>query len=154
MQLVRRLFYRLYPTKPKATDNEEGDRLRFVLGCCVIVHLVFFLVSLTAIGFKSMLFEIALGLWSYSCHLTLREWQCLLYIVGLLIGILHGLFSIFYFSKINLLFFILNIVLLCIAFWFVCRRYYKFRVAGGIHGTNGRTKIKPDEGIKASLLID
>lgn len=55
MNLFGRIFFRLYPNKPKYADTFEGDNLRFVLKVCCILHALFFLASIVAIGFVSML---------------------------------------------------------------------------------------------------
>lgn len=70
-KILQRAFFRLYPTKPKETDTLEGDSLRFTIGLLCFFHCVFFIVSIVWIGFSSMLGEIFLGIWSYSCYLTL-----------------------------------------------------------------------------------
>jgi hypothetical protein len=51
----QRIFFRLYPNKPKYADTLEGDHLRSILKVCCVFHVLFFLASLTAIGFYSMI---------------------------------------------------------------------------------------------------
>ena len=140
MSVFQRCFFRLYPSKPKETDTLEGDDLRFVLKVCTILNAIFFLASLTTIGFVAMLQNIAFGFWSYSCFLTLKEWQVIIYIIGLFFGIAHGIFSIFQYSQLRLLFFILHLIYLSFALYFTVRAYKNFRVTGGIHGKLGRPK--------------
>jgi len=144
MNIAKRVFFRLYPNKPKEADTYEGDDLRFVLKVCCILHGLFFLASIVAIGFISMLQDIFYSCWTYSAFLTLKEWQVILYIVTLFFGSCHGIFNLFMYSELNLLFFILKLIYYVCALYFVARAYRNFRVTGGIHGKLGRQKPKPE----------
>ena len=134
MRIIRKLFYYFYPTNQKYADTKEGDRLRMILGWCVFFHTVFFLVSLTVIGFKSMISEIVYGCWAYATYLTLREWQVVIYIFAMCINVIYGVFHLFIYAKINLLFYILNVVFIGLASYFTMMAYRQFRFSGGIHG--------------------
>ena len=98
------------------------------------MHCCLFVVSLTAIGFYIMLSEIFFASWTYSCYLTLSEWQIILYLIALSFGILHGVFTIFQYGEISLLFFIILLCFYGLSIMVISRRYRKFRSAGGIHG--------------------
>lgn len=94
MMIFGRVFNRLYPSKPKETDTEEGDSLRRALGWSTFLHGLFFLMSLTTIGFISMLTHIILGVWCYSSYLTLREWQVIIYLCFMALACCAGPFTI------------------------------------------------------------
>lgn len=95
MYIAKRVFNRLYPSRPKQTDTLEGDNLRRAIGWSCFLHWFFFLASLTFIGFTSMITQIILGIWSYSCYLTLREWQTIIYMVIMLFAAVGAPFSLF-----------------------------------------------------------
>lgn len=76
--------------------------------------------------------------------LTLKEWQVLFYLVTLFFGSVHGIFRLFQYSELNLLFFILKLIYYCCALYFVALAYKKFRVTGGIHGKLGRQKPRAE----------
>ena len=134
MDFLRRLFYRLYPTNQKYTDTTEGDTLRFRIGVCLFLHIGFFGVSLSLIGFRSMISELLFAMWAYSTFLTLREWQVIMYVIGLFFALVYGIFHLFTYPKYSLLFYIINVIFLGLAFYFVVLAYKNFRYTGGIHG--------------------
>ncbi|CDW88769.1 UNKNOWN [Stylonychia lemnae] len=150
MQFPQRVFFRLYPSQQKETDTLEGDHLRTTVGVLCILHSVFFLVSLTVIGFYSMLMEVAYAVWLYSCYLTLKEWQVVLYIIALFFGFAHGIFNLFQFSDMRLLFYIINLVYYGCALFFIIKNYKDFRVTGGIHGAEGTQKVKAPKEVSST----
>lgn len=85
-----------------------------------------------------MLSEIAIGVWCYSCFLTLREWQVIIYMIIVLTASIYGLINIFYFDQLNLLLYILNLMFYFIGLYFVLIAYKQFRLSGGIHGGKSR----------------
>lgn len=97
-----------------------------------------------------MIQEILYAAWTYSAYLTLKEYQVVLYIVTLFMGIAYGFFNLFKHNDLNLLFYILNLVYYGCALFFVAKAYKTFRITGGIHGKNGTWKAKPVED-KSSL---
>ena len=88
-------FFKLYPSKPKLAPTPEGQSLRKLFGMAMVLHIVFFVVSLTAMGFLPMLAEIGFSLWAFSCYLTLREWEVVVYLVALLGSIIYGVLNLF-----------------------------------------------------------
>ena len=96
MKSWRGIFFYLFPSKPKPTDTEEGAHLRRVLWWCIFFHVIFFMVSLTIIGFLPMLAEIYYVTWLYSTYLTLREWSVIIYLLSLLTGVIYGALHLFY----------------------------------------------------------
>ena len=153
MNIFARLFFKFYPSQKKHADTEEGTYLRRLIGVCVFFHVALFVASLVSIGFLQMLFELFFVAWTYSCFLTLHEWQIVIYLLLLLFGIAHGVLNIFAFQDISLLFFILCFIFYSFAFYFVGSGYVHFRQAGGIHGTNGKLK-KKKKSHKKQLIED
>lgn len=74
MNRIGKSFFYLYPSTEVKAKTPEALYLRKVLGWLLLLHFVFFVVSLTVIGFLPMLAEIGYAIWCYSCYLTLREW--------------------------------------------------------------------------------
>ena len=89
---IQRAFSKLYPVAPKATWTVQGASLRRALGIALILHCVFFVVALALVGFRPMLFELALMALSYSCYLHLREWLVVAYLALLGLAIIYGVF--------------------------------------------------------------
>ena len=54
-----------------------------------IIHFVLVLLSLALIGFKPMVFNLIQTMWSYSCYLTLRERECVVYLVILALQVTY-----------------------------------------------------------------
>jgi hypothetical protein len=146
-----RCFFKFYPSRTKHADTQAGVSLRRVLGVSLFLHICFFITALTAIGFKVMLLEIFFVSWVYSCYLTLHEWAIVVYLITLVFGITHGFLSIFAFTDVSLLFFILLLVFYFLSFYGTGTRYLTFRAHGGIHGNIGRVN-KPNTDNKAKLI--
>ena len=115
------------------------------------LHIVFFLVSLTLIGFFPMLAEIGYATLIYSCYLTLREWEVVAYIALLAAGIIYGFVHIFAFSNVSLLFYIINLVFYCLALYWAYPAYRDFRKSGGIYG-KGKHLLQQEKKLKEELL--
>jgi len=87
MYIIKKFFYWFYPTRPKFCHTPEGHKMRSVMAFQVLFHIVFALMSLTMIGFYSMMTHFVWSMWTYSCYLSLREMQLVVYLVSLLAGI-------------------------------------------------------------------
>ena len=124
----------MYPNKAKPADTYQGLYLRKVLRWLTVLHVSFFFVCLIIIGFLPMLNELGLACWAYSTFLTLKEWQVILYMLFLFLGIVFGFLNIFAFSTLSLLFYIVNLVYYAFALYFTFISYRNFRKSGGIHG--------------------
>lgn len=146
-----KIFFTLFPSKPKHISTPEGKNLRKMLGMFMILHIFFFIASLTAMGFVPMLSELGFIIWTFSCYLTLREWEIIMYFVALTCGTIYGLLNLFSAKNISLLFYILNEIFYFSALYFGTLAYKDFRMSGGIHGTNGRTR-KGDKKKKSLTL--
>ena len=130
----RSLFFKLYPNKLRDSSTDEGKALRWLLGVLTYLHILFFMISLTAIGFVSMITELMYGSWAYSCYLTLNECQILIYMIALLINTAVGIFKLSTVSNggnIVLLFYIANLIFYMMALYFMFFRYKAFRFSGG-----------------------
>ncbi len=90
-----KVFFTLYPSKPKQLSTHEGKRLRTHIGVFMLFHMMFFVTSLTAVGFLPMLTELGFVIWTFSCYLTLREWEIILYLVALSCAAIYGLLNLF-----------------------------------------------------------
>ena len=54
MYFFRKFFYWFYPTNPKFCHTDEGKSIRKIIFWMVMLHAIFSLVSMTIIGFYSM----------------------------------------------------------------------------------------------------
>jgi hypothetical protein len=108
-----------------------------LVGFCIFLHVVFFLVSLTLIGFVPMLAAVFYANWAYACYLTLRQWELIVYMLTLVLGVFFGTVHIFYFDRLSLLFYIINLVVNSFAVYFLFNAFKEYRRAGGIKGKNG-----------------
>ena len=70
--VLKKCFSYLFPKRPYKTRNNHSDWLRAYLGWSLVLHIMFFVLSLIYIGFWAMITNLFLALWSYSCYLTLR----------------------------------------------------------------------------------
>ena len=98
-----------------------------------------------------MLSEIFYASWSYSCYLTLKEWQIIIYLLLLLLGLVNGFLNVFAFSTVSLLFYIITLVYLGFALWFAFFAYKAFRMTGGIHGGISK-KEREGRSLKENLI--
>lgn len=55
VDFLSRAFAYLYPSKPQSANNSQADTMRTVMLYCIVLHVLFFMVSLAFIGFLSML---------------------------------------------------------------------------------------------------
>merc|ERR1712224_784312 len=122
-----KLFFKMYPAKPKIVRTPQGIDLRKTLRICLIFHIIFFVVSLMAIGYSSMISEVAFAILCYSCYLTLREWTIILYWALLFLSIFLGIMNLFEYRNIRILFYILNEIFYGVAIYYVGIKYRKFR---------------------------
>ena len=86
-----RCFFKLYPAKKKDTTNEVSYWLRMMLLVASILHFTLTMLSLALIGFKPMVFNLIQVMWSYSCYLTLREREVVVYLLILVAQISYCL---------------------------------------------------------------
>lgn len=102
------------------------------------------MISLTVIGFVSMVIELLYGSWAYSCYLTLNECQMIIYMVALLANTAISLLNMSQVTKqnnIKLLFYIANLFFYILALYFMFMRYKAFRLAGGRMGNSKHEKL-------------
>jgi hypothetical protein len=109
--------------------------------------MVFAFISFAFAILFSTLSGLGYSVWIYSCFLTLREWQIVLYLLFLVVGVIYGITNIFTQPAEVLIFYIINLVFLCFAVYFCWLAYKAFRMSGGIHGglsREERAKLKEE----------
>ena len=82
------MFFYLWPTESKRIlegDPPETKRMRYAMLAVTILHCLGFALALAMVGFWPMLYNGILAAWAYSCYLTIREKEILVYFI-LLIG--------------------------------------------------------------------
>mmetsp|Transcript_35240 Transcript_35240/g.25693 ORF Transcript_35240/g.25693 Transcript_35240/m.25693 type:complete len:125 (+) Transcript_35240:266-640(+) len=94
-----------------------------------------------------MVFDMVFACWSYSCYLTLKEWQIVVYLVMLAAGVIQAFCNVFgdntgTLQQVGLM---VNICFYVFAGYYVGRKYYFFRLTGGIHGTGPRENLLEDK---------
>ena len=84
---LQRFFYRLYPSsKKESTSNMTyANWLRCVCLIATITHFTLIIFCLAFCGFGPMAFNFFQAAFAYSCYLTLREREMIVYII-LLVG--------------------------------------------------------------------
>ena len=82
-----KLFFYLYPSDRKEIpdENKPGLWLRCMLLIAVVVHMGLSFFSLAIVGFYPLVINLIQASWSYSCQLTMRERQIVIYLVLLLV---------------------------------------------------------------------
>ena len=154
MNIFNRCFFKFYPSQPKHADTQAGLRLRRALLVSLIMHACFFVLALTYIGFYVMVMEIFFVSWVYTCYLTLHEWAIVVYLFALVIGMIHGVFSVIDYEDVSLLFFIILLVFYALCFFYTGKRYMTFRSHGGIHGTVDRVVRKSKKSAVREKMLD
>ncbi len=69
-----------------------------------------------------------------SIFLTLREWLIILYLASLFLSVLKNVTEIGEYIRVAMLFFILQICFIALAFIFTASVYKKYRYSGGLKG--------------------
>ena len=100
----------------------------------VLLHGIFFILSMSMIGFEAMITEILWGCWAYSVYLSLREMMIVIYWITLAMGLMYKFMQLFDFSQLQLLFFILEQVFIGISLYYVGLGYLAYRKSGGVKG--------------------
>jgi len=98
MNFPRKIFFKVWPSQPKRAITPESKNMRCALLICLVVHFLYFLVSLGYLGFKPMLADLGYALFVYSTYLTLYRPMIILYMVTLLVGIGLGFWYIYPFD--------------------------------------------------------
>jgi hypothetical protein len=83
---MQRLFFNLYPSKMKQVVSTDGRRVRKSILFALVLHVLLFFFCLAVVGFIPMLANFMLSCWSYSCYLTIREKEIVIYLVLLSVG--------------------------------------------------------------------
>jgi hypothetical protein len=111
----------------------------------LILHMIFSFVSFGFAIISATLTGIALSSWSYSCFLTLREWQIIIYMLFLVFGTIYGILNVFSQPTETLFFYIVNLVFYGFALYFCWLAYKQFRTSGGIYGGKSRAVRAKDK---------
>ena len=140
---VARAFWCLYPHELKPSFTPEGRSIRGAFKALTIIHTIMFVFCLTIVGFVPMLYNLGLASWAYSCYLTLREREMIVYFI-LIVAALGQQIGSYFTGKeegswqslgglVNL-----GIYVLCL---YVAARYYAyFRMSGGLRGVKDNSK--------------
>lgn len=132
MDLPRKLFFKIWPSQPKRAITAESKSMRRMLLICLLVHILYFLVSLAYLGFKPMLADLGYSLFVYSVYLTLYRPMIMLYMVVLFAGIGLGLWYIYPFDQYSesTILYISNLVLYGFMLYFTFLKYRAYTKAG------------------------
>ena len=102
-----------------------------------LVHGLLFVFSLTFVGFLPMFYNLILTSWCYSCYLTLREREIIVYFLMIVVFFTLQLVTFFAGPAEGSLQSLAGVSLAGIYIvtgWVVAHHYYNFRVSGGLHG--------------------
>ena len=130
-KIPARIFWNLYPPRPRKAHTPEAVCMRRILLCCLVAHVFFWFISLCFIGFLPMLSDLCFAFYVYSIYLTLYPKMTLLYVVLLALGAVYGFVDMFAFSDISLIMFIVNLCFYIVAIYFVAKQYFMIQASGG-----------------------
>ncbi len=141
MSCGARLFFSLYPSKRKEIpeDNVDGHTLRVMLLIATIAHSLLAFFCLAFVGFWPMIINVIQAAWAYSCYLTMREREIVLYLFLLCVQIICQFFGLFSNESENdkgSIKFLGAMICICtcsIMGYLVGKEYYSFRMIGGLH---------------------
>eukprot|EP00347_Sterkiella_histriomuscorum_P000946 403373921 len=135
--LLRAFFY-LYPSKVLKANNQEAIQMRRLMLFCLVIHILFFILSLALLGFLSMIEDLFLGLICFSGYLTLFDWTIAFYLVALALTTLLNFINLFKYQELKLLVYLGSMGFNVIAFLVILRAYWVFeRVGGNMHSSWG-----------------
>lgn len=116
--------------------------MRKMLFLGLILHCALVFLCLAMVGFEPMLINLIQACWIYSCFLTLRERQVILYFALLAIQAFYAIYSTlrkqpegYRLSSSQLLGRLICLSVVALIFYTLGRAYYAFRKTGGLHGT-------------------
>ena len=128
----------MFPKRAKKTRNNHSDWLRAYIGWSIVLHFMFFVLSLVFIGFWPMIMNLFLATWAYSCYLTLRNCTIFLYLCLLtssafcLIDDLYNENVVRPYNSIQKMGMISMSMAYCVLIWFNGRMFWSFYVLGGL----------------------
>ena len=131
-----RTFFCLWPNTQKKYFTDEGKRMRYMMLADTIMHWVLFVFSLCLVGFWPMLYNLGLAAWAYSCYLTLREREIVVYFFFLAAVIVAQIGRYWRGNEGSWqsLSGLVETGLYCLMLYVSARYYYSFRISGGLHG--------------------
>jgi len=136
VRTFKKCFKRFYPMKPARCLTEQATWLQKLMKIAIALHTFFFVFSLALVGFKSMLFNLMLTCWAYSCYLTLSAMSCLLYLVSLILCAFYAIFrglgeKTESYQQIGI---VANAAFYIAMTYFIGKAYMAFRYSGGLDG--------------------
>ena len=85
-------FNTLHPSKPLQANNQLALKMRSRMAYATALHLIFFILSLSFVGFLPMIEDLLLACIAYSGYLTIKDWVIAGYLVFIVLFIIYGLF--------------------------------------------------------------
>ena len=121
---------------------------------CLCKRNFLFFFCLAVVGFIPMLANFLLSCWSYSCYLTIREKEIVIYLVLLGFGSIQGGLSLMHdvLGNFQVLGKIINLVTYCMLMFIVGKCYYAFRHSGGLRGMGQKSAFLEDQILKTIVL--
>ncbi len=127
-------------------ETTDGRRVRKAVLFSLILHIILFFFSFAVVGFRPMVMNFLLACIAYSCYLTVREKEIVIYLVLLTIGSFDDMVSLKkdVLGNLQVLGKIINLVTYCLLLYVVGKSYYAFRHAGGLHGRGQQSNLIED----------
>ena len=91
---VRKLFKSLYPAKAKSVESVEGRKIKKVFLMDLVLHILLFFFNFIIVGFNGMFMNVILCCIAYSCYLTVREKEMMVYFIVLLFEMSNEVYCI------------------------------------------------------------
>ena len=103
---------------------------------CTICHWVLFVFSLCLVGFFPMIYNLLLAAWAYSCYLTLREREVVVYFIFMTAAIVIAIARFFRGNEGSWqsLAGLVDLGVYMLLLYISVKYYYYFRISGGLHG--------------------
>ena len=89
---LAKAFNTLYPSKPLQANNPLALKMRSRMAYATFFHAIFFVLSLSFVGFLPMLEDMFLACMAYSGYLTIKDWVIAGYLVFIVLFIIYGIF--------------------------------------------------------------
>jgi len=130
-------------------ETTDGRRVRKAILFSLVLHILLFFFSFAVVGFRPMVMNFLLASIAYSCYLTVREKEIIIYLVLLTIGSFDDIVSLKkdVLGNLQVLGKIINLVTYCLLLYVVGKCYYAFRHAGGLHGRGTQKDLIEDRAL-------
>ena len=140
---IARAFWCLYPNELKPFYTPEGKAIRGAFKALTIIHVVMFVFCLTMVGFVPMLYNLGLSSWAYSCYLTLREREIIIYFILIVFALIQQIGTYFNdktYGNWQTLGGLVNLGIYALCLYVSARYYAYFRMSGGLRGVKDNSK--------------